>query len=268
MGPAKSSRFTRTDSIAEALAAQPALAGRLSGLNPALACFGDAAAARSVGDRVTLADVARMAEVSVDDLVAFVNGDGSALAPIESESAGRPAWIDGIDEAQVPAVDARAILATGVDPFAEITALAATITANGAFIVDAPFDPAPLRRYLGSRGYSAFSEKRGERHWRVYFRRDGGDGRLPPDEAELGDRDTSVHLDLRGMEPPRPMIAILRLIDQAAPSDPVIVALDREPIFLYPELVERGWAWTVLDDGSEGQGVRLRLFTRDRRDES
>ena len=56
-----------------------------------------------------------------------------------------------------------------------------------------------------------------------------------------------IHLDLRGLEPPDPMVAILGEIDAGA-SEPVIALMDREPIFLYPELVERGWDWRVAQE--------------------
>jgi len=50
-----------------------------------------------------------------------------------------------------------------------------------------------------------------------------------------------MHLDLRGMYPPEPMIEILREIDCGA-AGPIIVHMDRDPILLYPELEDRGWS--------------------------
>ena len=50
-----------------------------------------------------------------------------------------------------------------------------------------------------------------------------------------------MHLDLRGMYPPEPMIEILREIDCGS-RDPIIVHMDRDPILLYPELEERNWS--------------------------
>ena len=78
----------------------------------------------------------------------------------------------------------------------------------------------------------------------------------------------AVHIDVRGLDPPEPMIAILRMID-ADEVDAVLIAhLDREPIFLYPELDARGWTHEILSPPREGQGcegqgcegeVKLRL---------
>ncbi len=62
---------------------------------------------------------------------------------------------------------------------------------------------------------------------------------------------------MRGLEPPRPLVAILRLVDTLGDTGVVIVHHDREPMLLYPELAERGW---VAHGLAAPQGeVRLRL---------
>ena len=69
--------------------------------------------------------------------------------------------------------------------------------------------------------------------------------------------DEGVHLDVRGMKPPEPMVAILSAIDRDVEGAALTVHLDRDPVFLHPELAERGWFATPLD-GDPGE-VRLRL---------
>jgi hypothetical protein len=51
----------------------------------------------------------------------------------------------------------------------------------------------------------------------------------------------AVHVDLRGLQPPEPMVTILRMIDAGEAGAVLIAHFDREPIFLYPELDDRGW---------------------------
>ena len=65
------------------------------------------------------------------------------------------------------------------------------------------------------------------------------------------------HIDVRGLAPPRPLVAILRLIDATPTLRVLIVHHDRDPKLLYPELAERGWAAEVVA-GAPGE-VRLRL---------
>ncbi|MCC6948388.1 MAG: DUF2249 domain-containing protein [Bradyrhizobiaceae bacterium] len=72
-----------------------------------------------------------------------------------------------------------------------------------------------------------------------------------------------MHIDVRGLEPPEPMLAILQLIDGGMIETALIAHLDREPIFLYPELNERGWAFEILPATGEPLSaedeVRLRM---------
>ena len=51
-----------------------------------------------------------------------------------------------------------------------------------------------------------------------------------------------LHIDVRGLDPPGPLVAVLGLIDSITGASAVIVHHDRDPKLLYPELAERGWA--------------------------
>ena len=61
-----------------------------------------------------------------------------------------------------------------------------------------------------------------------------------------------VHLDLRGLLPPEPMIEILREIDGGADC-PLILHMDRDPVFLYQELEDRGWSGRLLHRDDEAE---------------
>ncbi|MCZ7657030.1 MAG: DUF2249 domain-containing protein [Xanthobacteraceae bacterium] len=71
----------------------------------------------------------------------------------------------------------------------------------------------------------------------------------------------AIHIDVRGLEPPEPMVAILTLIDSDQVDCALIAHLDREPIFLYPELDDRGWAHEIVESSCGGAcgDVQLRL---------
>ena len=69
--------------------------------------------------------------------------------------------------------------------------------------------------------------------------------------------DQGRHLDVRGLVPPQPLVAVLRLIEQQTDATPIVVHLDRDPVLLYPELAARGW--TAERIAGEPDEVRLRL---------
>lgn len=60
-------------------------------------------------------------------------------------------------------------------------------------------------------------------------------------EATEWCEDGVLHIDVRGLRPPEPMVAILRCIATLAPGDSLLVHHDRDPLLLYPELAEIGW---------------------------
>ena len=67
----------------------------------------------------------------------------------------------------------------------------------------------------------------------------------------------SVHLDVRGLAPPQPMIAILAWCRRAPAGESLEVRLARDPVYLYPELAELGFVATRVP-GDAGE-VRLRI---------
>ncbi len=59
-------------------------------------------------------------------------------------------------------------------------------------------------------------------------------------------------LDVRGLEPPQPMIAILEVVEELAPGAVLLARTDRNPLHLLPELDRRGFehSSSELPDGS------------------
>jgi tRNA 2-thiouridine synthesizing protein A len=55
-------------------------------------------------------------------------------------------------------------------------------------------------------------------------------------------------LDVRGLEPPEPMVRILARLDTMAPEQTLEVVHDRHPIFLYPQLDARGFAYETDEE--------------------
>jgi uncharacterized protein (DUF2249 family) len=168
-----------------------------------------------------------------------------------------PAWVARAGRRRV--VDARASLAAGRDPLATILDAAAGLAPGELLVVEAPFDPVPLRRLLQRRGFSDHVEAIAADHWRAYFCRGAAEAEAaePAEPAAIWHDADAAHVDVRGLEPPEPMLAILRLIERSDCPPTVIVHHDREPIILYPELAERGWQHDRV--GAPPGEVRLRL---------
>ena len=180
----------------------------------------------------------------------------------DKDKGGPPEWLAlALDCAPV---DVRPILAGGEDPFAVIMEKASAIAMGGFLVIDAPFNPSPLRRILAGTGFSSYGRKLSEGHWRVFFHLDGGadwergaEVEVTPEGAMTWREDDGIHIDVRKLTPPNPLLSIIRLIESITGDQTVVVHHDREPQLLAPELAERGWH--IARMASEVVNIRLWL---------
>lgn len=173
-----------------------------------------------------------------------------------------PEWRTGVDAAAARRLDVRPMLAAGEGPFAQVMQAAAGVPGGGLLLIEAPFDPQPLRRVLAGRGFSTYGERVGPGYWRIWCRR--GDARADREgqaasegQALTWQSGGALHIDVRGLEAPKPLIAILGLIDGGGHAGHIVVHHDRDPLYLYPELEDRGWRYARLPS-AKGE-VRLEL---------
>ncbi|HET9820206.1 MAG TPA: DUF2249 domain-containing protein [Burkholderiaceae bacterium] len=67
----------------------------------------------------------------------------------------------------------------------------------------------------------------------------------------------ATHIDVRGLPRPQPLIEVLQLVRQLPDDALLIVHHDRDPVMLYPELLQIGWCAEPIE-GEPGE-VRLRV---------
>jgi uncharacterized protein (DUF2249 family) len=142
-------------------------------------------------------------------------------------------------------------------------ALARPLRAGSTLIIEAPFDPVPLRAVLAEQGFETFAERIEAGHWRLWCLRQRTPEVTPPARSATAGRatvwreDDGVHIDVRGLQAPAPLVAIVRLIESDEHGGTIVAHLDRDPVHLYPELAERNWsAARVAGDADE---IRLLL---------
>ena len=131
-------------------------------------------------------------------------------------------------------LDVRDAIRRGEEPFATIMAAVAELASDQALVLRAPFEPVPLYRVLGTRGFAHWTERHAADDWSVWFYRDAS-------ATSAGPRGGDQTLDVRGLEPPQPMLAVLERLPMLATGETLTVIHDRRPIFLYPQLDARGF---------------------------
>lgn len=254
--------------VYDAIKADPGCVDRLIAVSSTFRRLKNPVLRRVMGRLVTFRDAARIAGVPLAEMLTAVNqapwrGDADGAPPIEFEP-DAPAWLAQLETAAQRQFDARPLLAADQEPLGEIMKQARKVRKGGFLVLDAPFDPAPLRRVLARRGFVAWGKALADDHWRIWFLKDPDAARAAeapddqPGAARVWQDGDSVHIDVRGLEPPEPMLAILREIERPDGPAALTVHHEREPVFLYPELAERGWRHELVD-GDPGE-VRLYLW--------
>lgn len=154
-------------------------------------------------------------------------------------------------------VDVRDDIRRGVEPFARIMAAVKALAVDEVLVLRAPFEPIPLYDVLGKRGFERWTECRGAEDWWVTFYRGAAaetssrTGRAEPAAA------ASRTIDVRGLEPPQPMVRVLESLDALPAGGELVVLHERRPMFLYPQLDERGFVHET-DEPAPGV-VRIRI---------
>ena len=227
-----------------------------------------------MGRLVTVDDAARIAAVPVEALVRDLNAAIGITSP-EPESAppagapveaGHAASRSRPADAPVVEVDVRDDLRQGREPLGRIMGAVSALRDGELLRVRAIFHPVPLLTVLGKRGFSSESQEHAPDDWSVWFWRDGQDDSpaaspvagAPSAEPSSPGGEHTVWLDVRGLQPPEPLVRTLAALETLPRGHQLIQLNERVPQLLLPMLAERGFA-CELDD-SHADRVLLRIW--------
>ena len=144
------------------------------------------------------------------------------------------------DPTMLVELDVRDAIARGEEPLAHILAAADTLPPGHVLHIRAPFEPLPLFRVLGARGFVHHTVMFEAGDWSSWFWR--ADAPPPPAEAPSAVPASPLPedvIDLRALTPPEPLLRILGRTNVGAP--PFRVALPLWPTPLPALLRAIGW---------------------------
>ena len=266
--------------VARLLDEHPELIEVLARYHPHFARLRNRLLRRVMGPRVTVAQAAGMAGVPADELLAVLrqavgepapaphharspegrsNEGSDAASPSQGEGRGEgapPRGLADTPEARQVRLDVREDIRRGDEPFARIMGAIKTLAGDQVLALRVPFEPIPLYDVLGKRGFAHWTERRASDDWTVWFYRDTGP-RVEPTAAPAAPARSRSVLDVRGLEPPQPMLRVLQEVDRLGPDAELEVHHERRPMFLYPQLDERGFLHET--DEPEPGLVRIRI---------
>lgn len=167
------------------------------------------------------------------------------------EGASLPGALAALPEDRRVEVDVRDDIRRGVEPFGRIMAAVRGLDESRVLVLRAPFEPAPLYDVLARRGFAHWTVRHAPDDWSIWFYREPATGTGATGAA------ASTVLDVRGLEPPEPMVRVLARLDALAPGGEFTVLHERRPLFLYPQIEDRGCVHET--DEPEPGLVRIRV---------
>jgi uncharacterized protein (DUF2249 family) len=190
----------------------------------------------------------------------------------------RPTILDRTDAARIITVDVRDELRAGREPFSIIMAARRELPEDGVLCVRAIFEPVPLYAVMLRQGLVHWTEQRADDDWVVWFypeqSAEPGPGPTSAEHSEPAARpgagdtaanvpaDDVVVLDVRGLEPPEPMVRTLAALEQLPAGATLVQINARVPQFLLPMLDERGFTYDIREQDNDV----VRLFIHHRKD--
>lgn len=268
------------DRVAMILREDESLIDVLAALSPAFERLRNPAMRKVMARLVTVEQAARMAGLDAQHLVDQLNAHRRG-APVAAADAARDASHRAHGQAAEPpalaaipaerriVLDVRDELRAGNEPFRAIMTALRERPDDGALAVRAIFEPVPLYTVMRRQGLVHYTEELGPEDWRVWFYADGSEPAADRPDAEPetapgvavpAATDDVVVLDVRGLEPPEPMMRTLAALEQL-PAGGTLVQLNlRVPQFLLPLLEERGFTYEVREQDAE----LVRVFIRRR----
>jgi uncharacterized protein (DUF2249 family) len=261
------------DRVASVLAQDERLLEVFVAASPAFEKLRSAAMRKTMARLVTVEQAAKIAGVDpaqlIDRLNAALGGaapaDGATFAPAPDASSlpAIPDALRALPADRLVDLDVREDLRAGKEPFRRILDAARALPHGSVLRVRAIFEPAPLYAVLAKHGLGHATEQLGPEDWRVWFHHDDAAAasatHAPAPAAVPADGDVIV-LDVRGLEPPEPMVRTLEAL-AAMPRGKTLVQINvRVPQYLLPKLAERGFTYEVREQGPD----LVRLFVRHR----
>jgi uncharacterized protein (DUF2249 family) len=183
------------------------------------------------------------------------------------EKAGLPAYLQSIPAAHLMELDARPFLQSGGDPLPAIIEKVKAIKPGGLLKVINTFEPSPLIALLEKQGFESYTDRSNDQFVETYFHKKT-DGQLKPDESATDQTGFPLLLeryaanlqkiDVRHLEMPAPMLAIFDALDNLPAGAALFVYHKRIPVFLLPELRDRGFDFRINEVAEND--VQLLIF--------
>lgn len=227
--------------------------------------------------RVTIAEAAKMGGCTVEAIAESLRPLGfeyeqAGKAP--EEPGARPGWLAAAQAGNVVTLDVRGIIESGTDPLKEILSAFKQVPPEGILCVVNSFIPTPLLHLLRQeKAADSYVETVSENEFHTYFlKKPAGKEPEPPVKSgvfmddpasfeavlRLFPQEKIREADVRGLEMPLPMQAILEALETLPGGHALYVHHKRVPVYLLDELSGKGFGTHILK--VDESNVKIILF--------
>ncbi|MHC2992224.1 hypothetical protein OB13_11715 [Pontibacter sp. HJ8] len=260
-------QLAATTKISTILKANPAAIDAIASINRHFEKLRNPVLRKILASRVTIADAARIGNCRVEDFYEKLQPLGFSTAdeetksvtsiPMEMDILERPAFMANLTSSNTVVLDVRAAIAANNDPFRQIMDAVNKLEKEQVLCIVNTFEPIPLIAVLRPKGFEYYTETPGPNLVKTYFKKERGEEKKAyakdsePDFEDVLARysDRARQLDVRQMEMPRPMVAILSALETLPEEEALHVLHCKVPQFLLPQLAERGFKVSIKEVG-------------------
>ncbi len=215
---------------------------------------------KMLASRVSVADAAKIGGISTETFLKKLQANGYTVqfeageTHVQRENQNTKSNTKAMDKTNVVTLDARRILAGGVDPFDEIMKTLKTMKDDQTLLIINTFEPIPILNILKKRGYEYETERPEPGVVHTYLRKTAAS---PARNEDTGKTETKgsedfesiekrfqgklKEIDVRDLEMPMPMVITLEELEKLAEGEALYVHHKRLPQYLLPELENRGF---------------------------
>lgn len=193
-----------------------------------------------------------------------------SVTPEETEQIKLPAFMIGLTQKNMETFDVRPILASGSDPLQQILQKINSIKEGGVLKIVNTFEPVPLISLLKKQGFESHTMIRPDGIFETYFHKPGAVSEIVPTAGGPVAEDWAARMeqfrnrmtetDVRSFEMPQPMMMILEALEKLPAGNALFVHHKRVPVFLLPELQERGLEYRLRE--IDADNVQMLIFPK------
>ena len=240
--------ITKDWKVSQVLDSYPATLDAFLEVSPHFSKLKNKVLRKTIARRVTLEQAARVGGVNVNNLLMKLNMkagldmDTNKLTESNIEHEER----NVVPDFREVLLDVRPVIESGTDPFKSIIRTVKEMNEDEMLHLINSFEPVPLYSVMHTKGYTHSSEKRGD-EWHIWFWgeeenvKSAAAHKVKTSTDENKPSEKIEEIDVRGMEPPRPMVTILETLNRIDENTTLLVHHHREPVLLYDKLEELGY---------------------------